>query len=385
MSTRSKILGAIAIVVALVFGALAFTLSYNSSCGAAEQLAEGTQLMKAVVVRCYGSPDVLRLEDVAKPAPADDEILVKIRAASVNPVDLHLMRGSPYVLRIPDGVGAPQRTRVGSDFAGTVAAVGKNVTRFKPGDEVFGGAAGALAEYVVKREEGAVAIKPANMTFEQAAAVNVAGVTALQALRDSGRIQPGHKVLINGASGGVGTFAVQIAKSFGAEVTGVCSTRNIELVRALGADHVIDYTKTDFASSGEQYDLILDNVANRSLADIRRVLKPNGKLVIVGGAPGNWIGPFRLPIAALVMSRFVDQELGMMMAQSTQPDMQALADLMAAGKLTPVIDRHYPLSEAAQAMRYLETGRARGKIVINVAPQESPESGAGADRKMSSP
>lgn len=373
MSRRRKILSSIAIVMALALGSLAFTLSYNSPCGAAEPIAEGTQRMKAIVVRCYGSPDVLRLEEIAKPAPADDQVLVKVHTASVNPKDWRLMRGSPYVLRMPDGLGVPKRTRIGADFAGTVEAVGKNVTRFKPGDEVFGGATGALAEYVVKREGEAVAVKPTNVTFEQAAAANTAGITALQGLRNHGQIQPGHKVLINGASGGVGTFAVQIAKSFGAEVTGVCSTRNVELVRSLGADHVIDYTKTDFASGGQQYDLILDNVANRSMSDIRRVLKPNGRLVIVGGAPGDWIAPFALPIEAMVMSRFVDQKLGMMIARPTQQDMQILADLMTAGKLTPVIDRRYPLRETAEAIRYLETGRARGKVVVNVEQQESLE------------
>lgn len=371
MSRRRKILGGIAIVIALALGSLAFAISYDSPCRAAQPSTEGTQRMKAIVVRCYGSPDVLRLEEVAKPAPSDDQILVRVHAASVNPKDWRLMRGSPYVLRLPDGVGMPKRTRIGADFAGTIEAVGKDVTRFKPGDEVFGGAAGALAEYVVKREGEAVAIKPMNVTFEQAASAHTAGITALQGLRDHGQIQPGHKVLINGASGGVGTFAVQIAKSFGAEVTGVCSTRNVELVRSLGADHVIDYTKTDFASDGQQYDLILDNVANRSMSDIRRALKPDGRLVIVGGAPGDWIAPFALPIEAMVMSRIADQQLGMMIARPTQQDVQILADLMASGKLTPVIDRRYPLSEAAEAIRYLETGRARGKVVVDVAQQAS--------------
>lgn len=370
MSPRKKILSSIAIVMALALGSLAFALSYNSPCGPAEPIAEDIQRMKAIVVRCYGSPDVLRLEEIAKPVPMDDQVLVRVHAASVNPKDWRLMRGSPYVLRIPDGVGIPKRTRIGGDFAGTIEAVGKNVTRFKPGDEVFGGATGALAEYVVKREGEAIAVKPPNVTFEQAASANIAGITALQGLRDHGQIQSGQKVLINGASGGVGTFAVQIAKSFGAEVTGVCSTRNVVLVRSLGADHVIDYTKTDFALGGQQYDLILDNVANRSMSDIRRVLKPNGRLVIVGGAPGDWIAPFALPIKAMVMSRFVDQKLVMMIARPTQQDMQVLADLMATGKLTPVIDRRYPLREAAEAIQYLETGRARGKVVVNVEQQE---------------
>jgi NADPH:quinone reductase-like Zn-dependent oxidoreductase len=364
---RNSILSAIAIVMVFAAGSLAFALSYNSPCKPAEPIAAGAQRMKAIVIRCYGSPTVLRLEEIPKPAPEDDQILIRVRAASVNPTDWRLLRGSPYVIRLPDGLGAPKRTRIGADFAGTVDAVGKNVTRFKPGDEVFGGATGAFAEYVVKREHESIVVKPPNVTFDQAASVHVAGVTALQALRDSGQIQPGHKVLINGASGGVGTFAVQLAKSFGAEVTGVCSTKNVELVRSLGADHVVDYTKADFASGDQQFDLIVDNVANRSLSDMRRALKPNGKLVIVGGAPGNWIGPFALPLKAMLMSKFVDQQLGMMIARPTQKDLQVLADLMAAGKLSPMIDRRYAMSEISEAIQYLETGRARGKVIVAVA------------------
>lgn len=366
MTRRRKILGGIAIVVVLALGSFAFAISYDSRCGPAAPLPEGTPRMKAVVARCYGSPDVLSLEQLAKPTPADDEVLIKVHAAALNPVDWHYMRGSPYIMRMSSGFGTPQDTRVGSDFAGTVAGTGKNVTRFKPGDEVFGGAGGALAEYVVVHEDRALAVKPTNVTPEQAASIFVAAGTALQALRDHGQLQPGHKVLINGASGGVGTFAVQIAKSFGAEVTGVCSTRNVELVRSLGADHVVDYTQADFTQSGQQYDLILDNVANRSISDLRRVLKPKGKLVIVGGAPGDWIGPFGPPIKAMVVSWFVDQQLGMMISAPTQHDMEVLSDLMRTGKLTPVIDRRYPLSEAAEAMRYLETGRARGKVVVTM-------------------
>jgi NADPH:quinone reductase-like Zn-dependent oxidoreductase len=366
MTRRKKVLSGIAIVVALALGSFAFTISYDSPCGIAAPLPEGTPRMKAVVARCYGSPDVLSLEELAKPTPADDQLLIKVHAAAVNPVDWHSMRGSPYIMRLSSGFGTPKDTRVGRDFAGTVAAAGKNVTRFKPGDEVFGGVSGALAEYVVIRADRALAVKPANVTLEQAASVFVAAGTALQALRDHGQIQPGHKVLINGASGGVGSFAVQIAKSFGAEVTAVCSTRNVELVRSLGADHVVDYTQADFTQSGQRYDLIVDNVANRSISDLRRVLEPKGRLVIVGGAPGDWIGPLGPPVKAMVVSWFVDQQLGMMLAEPTQHDMEVLADLMRTGKVTPVIDRRYPLSEAAEAMRYLETGRARGKVVVTM-------------------
>jgi NADPH:quinone reductase-like Zn-dependent oxidoreductase len=369
MTRTKKILSGIGIVVALALGSLAIALSYNSPCGSGPPLAEGTPRMKAVVVRCYGSPDIVRLEEIAKLVPEDDQLLVKVHAASVNPTEWRRMRGSPYPIRMMVGMGSPKQGRLGVDFAGTVEAVGTKVTRFKPGDEVFGSATGSLAEYVVKRQHESVVIKPANVPFEQAASVNVAGITALQALRDHGQLQSGQKVLINGASGGVGTFAVQIAKSFGAEVTGVCSARNVELVRSLGADHVIDYTSTDFTAGDERYDVILDNVANRSMSDLRRVLKPNGRLVIVGGGHGDWFGPFALPVKAMILSRFVDQKLGLMIAQSNQADLQVLADLLATGKVTAVIDRRYPLSEAAEAIRYLETGRARSKVVVDVEPE----------------
>lgn len=366
MRLRNRILGIIAIVVALAFASLAVALSYSSRCGAPSSLPAASETMKALVARCYGPPEVLALERVAKPIPADDQLLVKVHVAALNPVDWHSMRGSPYIMRLTSGIGSPKDTRVGVDFAGTVEAVGKSVTRFKPGDEVFGGASGSVAEYVLVRESRGVALKPANVTFEQAGSVAVAALTALQGLRDHGGIKPGHKVLINGASGGVGTFAVQIARHFGAEVTGVCSTRNVELVRALGADHVIDYTQQDFAHGAERYDLILDNVANRSLADLRHVLKPTGTLVIVGGAKGDWIGPLVPPLKAAILQPFVDQKMGMFIARLEQDDMQLLGELMQAGKVTPVIDRRYAFDEAAKAMEYLETGRARGKVIVNV-------------------
>lgn len=370
MRKRNRILGITAIVLAVIVASLAVALSYDSPCPAAATVAAGSESMKGLVARCYGGPEVLALEQLAKPTPADDQVLVRVHAAALNPVDWHYMRGSPYIMRLSSGLGSPADPRVGVDFAGTVEAVGRNVTRFKPGDEVFGGANGAVAEYVVVRESRAVVLKPANVSFEQAGSVAVAALTALQGLRDHGGIKPGDKVLINGASGGVGTFAVQIAKHFGAEVTGVCSTRNVELVRSLGADHVIDYTQRDFAHRPERYDVILDNVANRSLSDLRRVLKPTGSLVIVGGAHGDWIGPLLPPLKAAIVQPFVGQRMGTFIAKLEQRDMQFLAELMQAGKVTPVIDRRYAFEQAAQAMEYLETGRARGKVIVNVLQQE---------------
>ncbi|MGB5622887.1 MAG: NAD(P)-dependent alcohol dehydrogenase [Gammaproteobacteria bacterium] len=322
--------------------------------------------MKAVVYRCYGSPDVLEYADIEKPTPADDEVLVKIHAASVNPLDWHYMRGSPYIMRLMSGLGAPTETRLGVDYAGTVEAVGSKVTRFKPGDAVFGAWTGAFAEYVNTREDRAIALKPANMTFEQAASVPIAALTALQALRDKGQVKPGQKVLINGASGGVGTFAVQIAKSFGAEVTGVCSTRNVEMVRSIGADHVFDYKEEDYTKSGQRYDLIVDMVGNHSPLANQRVLNPEGTLVLVGGAKGNWVAPLINPLKALVLSWFVDQKIVTLLARLEPGDLSFLAKLMQAGSMTPVIDRRYPLAKVPEAIRYSETGRARGKIVINV-------------------
>jgi NADPH:quinone reductase-like Zn-dependent oxidoreductase len=269
-------------------------------------------------------------------------------------------------MRLGTGLSAPDIDRLGVDFAGTVEAVGSEVERFKSGDEVFGGRTGAFADYVTVRESRAVALNPANMTFAQAASVPIAGITALQALRDRGRIQPGQKVLINGASGGVGTFAVQIAKAFGAEVTGVCSTRNVELVRSIGADRVIDYTREDYTEGSERYDLIIDNVGNHSLSANRRVLGPEGVFVIVGGPKGNWLGPLAAPVKALLLSPFVEQEIGMFVAELRQDDLIVLGDLMQAGKVTPVLDRHYRLSEVPEAIRYSEEGHARGKIVIDL-------------------
>jgi len=333
------------------------------------QTAAPNHPMKAIVYSDYGLSN-LKLENIEKPTPNDDQILVKVRAASVNPYDWHFVEGTPKIMRAMGvGLRKPKDTRLGVDFAGTVEAVGKNVTQFKPGDEVFGGRGGAFAEYVCPRANRAVALKPANVTFEQAASVNIAGITALQAVRDKGKVQQGQKVLINGASGGVGTFAVQIAKSFGADVTGVCSTRNVDLVRSLGADHVIDYTKEDFAKGAERYDVILDNVPNHTLSECRRVLNPKGKYVLIGGGGPNdsrWIGPFGRIIKTMVLSPFINQQMGMMMADANHDDLTILADMMQSGKMKAVIDRTYKLSEVPAAIAYLEEGHARGKIVITV-------------------
>lgn len=366
MKLRYKIAGGIGIVLAVAIISLALVLSHDSACGPAPAVASGSETIKAVVYRCYGSPDVLEFADIEKPTPADDEVLVKIHAASVNPLDWHYMRGSPYIMRLMSGLGAPTETRLGVDYAGTVEAVGGKVTLFKPGDAVFGAWTGAFAEYVNTREDRAIVLKPANMTFEQAASVPIAALTALQALRDKGQVKPGQKVLINGASGGVGTFAVQIAKSFGAEVTGVCSTRNVEMVRSIGADHVFDYKEEDYTKSGQRYDLIVDMVGNHSPLANQRVLNPEGTLVLVGGAKGNWVAPLVNPLKALVLSWFVDQKIVTLLARLEPGDLSFLAKLMQAGSMTPVIDRRYPLAKVPEAIRYSETGRARGKIVINV-------------------
>jgi NADPH:quinone reductase-like Zn-dependent oxidoreductase len=332
--------------------------------------AAPTNPMRAVVYCNYGVPN-LKFQEIEKPTPADDQLLVRVRAASVNPLDWHFIEGTPYVMRAMGvGLRKPKDTRLGVDFAGTVEAVGKNVTRFKPGDEVFGGRTGAFAEYVCVRESRAVALKPANITFEQAASVPIAAITALQGVRDKGKVQAGQKVLINGASGGVGTFAVQIAKSYGADVTGVCSTKNLDMVRSLGADHVIDYTKEDFTKGDQRYDVILDNVANHSLSECRRVLNSNGIYVLIGGGGVNeskWVGPgLTHALKAMFLSKFVSQKMGMMLAELNHDDLAYVADLMQSGKVTPVIDRTYKLSDLGDAIRYLEQGHARGKVVISV-------------------
>ncbi len=355
--------------VAIAIGVTGYLLSHESRCEGGPAAAPGAMSMKAVMRRCYGPPEVLTVEDVEVPVPADDQLLVKVRAASVNPADWHFVRGVPYLIRLDFGFGAPKEPRIGIDYAGTVVAVGRNVTAFQPGDEVFGAKSGALAEYLAVLEKGSLTRKPANVSFEEAAAVNVAGVTALQTLRDRAGVKPGQKVLINGASGGVGTFAVQIAKALGAEVTAVCSTRNVELVRSLGADHVVDYTQADFTRGNVRYDVIMDNVANRGILEMRRVLAPAGKLIIIGGGgidANPWFGAFEAPIKAFFVSWFVDQELAMYISHNSAEDLATLAAMMKTGQVKPVIDRTFPLAEVVDAMHYLEAGRARGKVVVTM-------------------
>src|SRR5437764_4728448 len=325
-------------------------------------------MMKAIVQVRYGSPDVLQVKDVDKPVATEDEVLVRVYATAVNIGDWHLLRGVPYVVRAVSGVRKPRREIPGLDIAGRVEAAGRNVTRFRPGDEVFGWCQGAFAEYVCAAENNLLP-KPANLTFEQSAAVGDSAFTALAAVRDQGKVQPGNRVLINGASGGVGTFAVQIAKTFGAHVTGVCSKRNVDMVRSLGADHVIDYTKEDYAKSDQKYDVILDNVSNHSLSENRKLLPSNGKYVLIGGGSANqqgWIGSLGKPLKALVMKPFVSQQMGMMMAEMKQSDLKYFADQMQSGKLKAVIDRTYKLSEIQQAIAYVEEGHARGKVILVV-------------------
>ena len=323
--------------------------------------------MKAIIRERYGSAEVLELKDVDMPAVDDDSMLVRVRAASINAYDWHMMRGSPYLVRMVAGLRKPKSSAMGIDLAGQVEAVGKNVTQFRPGDEVFGARTGALAEYVRGTDKSFLVPKPAGLTFEQAAAVNMAGTAALQALRDKGQIKPGQRVLINGASGGVGTFAVQIAKAFGAHVTAVCSTRNVEQARSLGADEVIDYTKQDFTRIRQRYDLIVDIASTGSLSSRTRVLEPNGILVGVGsaddaGTPSIVAGL----LETAVRSRLGSQKMPFFLAKNSKEDLFALAELIQAGKVRPVIDRTYPLSETAEAIRYVEAGHARAKVVITV-------------------
>jgi NADPH:quinone reductase-like Zn-dependent oxidoreductase len=323
--------------------------------------------MKAVVRNRFGSPDVLELQDIDKPEVTDDGVLVRVRAASVNPADWYGVSGTPLVARMEMGLLKPKSNRLGIDFAGTVEAVGRDVTQFQPGDEVFGGRNGAFAEYVCVSADRAVALKPANLTFEQAAAVPVAALTALQGLRDKGQLQPGQKVLINGASGGVGTFAVQIAKALGAEVTGVCSTRNVELVRSLGADHVVEYSQEDFTRTDQRYDLMLDIAGSKSWSACRRVLKPQATLVMVGAPKGNRLmGPLSHIVKVRLASLRSKRKAVFFIAKLTKEDMTAMRELLEAGKVTPAIDRCYELSEIAEAFRYMGEGHARAKVVVTV-------------------
>jgi NADPH:quinone reductase-like Zn-dependent oxidoreductase len=323
--------------------------------------------MKAIVQDTYGSADVLELRDINRPVAGDNEVLLAVRAAGVDPGVWHLMTGMPYLLRVLGfGLRKPKVPTRGRDVAGRVEAVGKNATRFKPGDEVFGTCEGSFAEYATAREDR-LAHKPTSLTFEQAAAVPISGWTALQALRDAGEVKAGQHVLVIGAAGGVGTFAVQLAKAFGAEVTGVCSTTKTDLVRSIGADHVIDYTREDFAKGPQRYDLILDIAGNRSLSRLRPVLAPKGTLIIVGGdSGGKWTGGIGRSLRAALLSPFVGHRLRGFISKETGADLEVLTEHIEAGELTPVIDRSYPLGEAAKAIRYIEGGHARGKVVLTL-------------------
>jgi NADPH:quinone reductase-like Zn-dependent oxidoreductase len=364
---RYKILNGVGIVIVAGIATLMITVSYNKACPAVAPYKGDAPPMRAMKHRCYGEPSVLRLETVEKPVPDDGRFLIRVRASSVNPAEWYGITGQPRFVRLMNGIGAPTDDRAGTDMAGVVEAVGPNVTRFKPGDEVFGGVGGAYAEYALGRDQGGIAKKPANMSFEEAAGLPIAAITALQGLRDQGRLKPGQKVLINGASGGVGTYAVQIAKALGAEVTGVCSTRNVEMVRSLGADHVVDYTKENFTQGATRYDVILDNVGSQSFGDMADVMNPKGIIVVVGGSrKGPFLGPIKRVAWSKIAGGFIEPEIKFYIAQFNKEDMQFLADLASAGKLRTVIDKRYPLEQAGAALGYLGEGHARGKVIVTV-------------------
>jgi len=360
------------VLIALLFAAIAIFIAYWRSTNDCERYsAAPANPMKAVIHCEYGKPDVLEVKDLEKPTPDDNQLLVRVRAASLNPLDGHFVRGMLLARAMGGGLRKPKDTRIGVDYAGVVEAVGKNVTQFKVGDEVFGARTGSLAQYICTKADRAACLKPATVTFEEGATIGVAASTALQGLRDHGHLQPGQKVLINGASGGVGTFAVQIAKAMGAEVTGVCSTRNVDLVKSIGADHVIDYTKEDFTKGDQHYDVLFDNVQNHTFSERRRALTPNGICLNVGLGGAGWhedtalhlVRSFTTPL----MSKFTSQKFKFFIAELNHNDLAYLADLMQTGKMKPVIDRTYKsLSETPQALVYLEEGHARGKVVINV-------------------
>ena len=361
-----RILAAVVSLVAVGLLVLALLISHTEECPPPMQSSVDKTGFTTVTYRCYGSPDNLVFEEQEIPAPTGEQVLIRVKAASVNPLDWHYMRGSPYLMRLGSGLGAPKNHRMGVDFAGVVEAAGPDVSSFKPGDRVFGGASGAFGEYVLAEQDSAIVVLPDGVTFQQAAALPIAAVTALQALRDKGRVAAGDKVLINGASGGVGTFAVQIAKSLGAEVHGVCSTRNVEMVTSLGADHVWDYTQTNYTESDQVYDVIVDMVGNHSIGRNRGVLKPDGRLVVVGGPKGNWIAPLVRPAGVILQSLFTEKELVLILAELRREDLAELAAMVADGRVTPVLDYVFPFAEAADAVRYSETGRARGKIIIDM-------------------
>lgn len=368
MKLFTKIASGVLVLLVAAIVALTIALAHNSAPAPAAPLPAHAVPMRAVVLHQYGSPDVLRVEEVAKPMPSPDELLIKVHDAALNPLDWHYMRGAPYIVRLQLGIGTPKRGWIGVDFSGTVEAVGARVRKFKVGDAIFGTANGALGEYVTSTVVG-LAPKPDNISFEQAAAVPVAALTALQGLRDYAHLKPGQKVLVNGASGGVGTFAVQIARAFGAEVTGVSSTRHLQLVRSIGASEVIDYTREDFTRGKAHYDVIFDAVSNRELRDYERILTPGGVVLLVGAGPNlePWLGPLEGMAKARLMAPFLHHRFVMFLADANRTeDLYTLADLIRAGKVVPIIDRRYPLSDAAAAMRYLEQGHAGGKVIVAV-------------------
>jgi NADPH:quinone reductase-like Zn-dependent oxidoreductase len=373
MTRRRKWLVGVFGTLLLSLGAGAIWLSHEEPCASSARVSSedshSENSMKAVLQRCYGSAELLSIEDVARPVPGPGQLLVKVRAASLNPLDWHYMRGEPYLVRLEAGIGLPKDPTFGVDFSGVVESVGPQVSHFHVGDAVFGARSGALAQYVLVREDRNVVVKPANVSFEQAAALPVAAVTALQALRNKAKMQSGQKVLVNGASGGVGTYAVQIARLLGASVTGVCSGRNAELVRSLGADRVIDYTREDFTRSTEKYDVIIDNVGSHGLLEYRRVLAPDGVVVIVGGPSDNrWIGPMTNFLKAPLLSLFVSQRVETILTDIKPEDLRQLATWMQDGKLVSVIGRQFSFAQTAQAITYLEQGRARGKVIVLVDP-----------------
>lgn len=366
MSKLAKMFTGLLVLVVLAVTALALALSHDSLCGSAPR-GLPTQPIRAAVQRCYGSADVVQIETLAKRVPADNELLIRVHASSVNPIDWHFMRGEPYIVRPTSGWGTPKNIRLGTDFAGTVEAVGKLVTRFKPGDEVFGAGYGAFGQYIRAADGGPLALRPADVSIEQAAAAPVAGITALQALRDHGQLRAGQKVLINGAGGGVGTFAVQIAKAMGADVTAVTNTASLEVIRSIGADHVIDYNRQDFTQDGIHYDLIVDLAGTQPLSAYRRALTRTGIYVTAGNNDkGRWLGPLSGIAKSLIASKFVSQKVVVFMADLKATDVAILADLMHSGKLKPVIDRRYSLERIASAIRYQETGHAQGKVIVTV-------------------
>ena len=367
MKLRYKILNGVVAIFVLGYAALAITVNHDSPCPPVPPLAAGAEPMRSITQRCYGVPQGVRVETVAKPVPGDEQVLIKVHASSINPVEWYGTSGQPRIMRLQGGIGLPSDWRLGYDMAGTVEAVGAKVTRFKPGDEVYGGVHGALAAYVVAREQGNIVAKPENMSFEEAAGIPIAAMTALQGLRDSGGIKAGQKVLINGASGGVGTYAVQIAKAFGAEVTGVCSTRNVEMVRSLGADHVIDYTREDFTQGSQRYDLILDNVGSQGFFDMADVMKPDGTIVIVGGSKaGAMLGPIKRIAWSKIVGKFIEPRTAFFIAEVNRADLEFLATLARQGKLRTIIDRRYPLEQTGEALQYLGEGHARAKVIITL-------------------